>query len=235
MIRRRRMRLLEKTAPCANCWPPRSRAVAPSARRGPAPGVVDQRAGRRAGALAQPAWPRRRPHHRQARGLGHADRVYTLAITALVLLVVLEHASAPARRPPARAAAAVACSPYRVWDRSMPMPPRKNPATHRARVGPAHVPPRHPAPRLKRLAAYRHAGDWHPSTATPASPVPAPVPTLRITEIPAEPRGSWLDALKAELQRCGIEFLRPAGLRLPRACNTANPTKDGVPSRNARP
>ena len=173
-----------KTAPCANCWPPRSARSCPSARRGPAPGVVvDQRAPgaalvrwRSLAAARRPpspasAWAgtRRALHPGDLRRAGAAGRV-------------LEHAQFCAHRrvgrQPRAAAAAAAALPG--LGQGMPMPRRT--ATHRRRGRPAHVP--HTPSRLKRPRGIPSHGTGTFHGHASASPVPAPVPTLRITRNP---------------------------------------------------
>ena len=228
MIRRRRMpnACSKKTEPCANCWPPRSApsCLARPARSGAgrwlisAPGATLVRWRSLLGREDAPPITGRRV------GWATLTTLYTLAIYgALVLLVVLEHTqfrSAPARRPPApcgcRYSPCSRCRPGTGTCRQRPGRTRHASGASRRRPRP---PPRHQHPQSMHRRA-RHADT--PETETPATvtpqpaPAPAPVPTLRITEIPAEPRDSWLDALKAELQRCAGELLRPAGLRLGR-------------------
>ena len=151
--------------------------------------------------------------------------LYTLAIYGALVLLVVYWSTPNSERTGASAA-----SPVRLplqplqplpglgqeHADSAPEEPRHASGASRRRPRP---PPRHQHPQSMHRRA-RHADT--PETETPATvtpqpaPAPAPVPTLRITEIPAEPRDSWLDALKAELQRCAGELLRPAGLRLGR-------------------
>ena len=140
--------------------------------------------------------------------------LYTLAIYGALVLLVVYWSTPNSERTGASAA-----SPVRLPLQPLqPLPglgqEHADAAPEEPRHAPEHEsapptsPTRHPAPRLKRprgIPTRRGLAPFHGHAS--ASPVPAPVPTLRITEIPAEPRGSWLDALKAELQRCaGLSF-----------------------------
>ena len=169
--------------------------------------------------------------------------LYTLAIYGALVLLVVYWSTPNSERTGASAA-----SPVRLPLQPLqPLPGLGQEHADSAPEEPRHASEREPAPPASAAtpstptvdapARAPHADT--PETETPATvtpqpaPAPAPVPTLRITEIPAEPRDSWLDALKAELQRCAGELLRPAGLRLGRTQAILRTTKDGAPSRNA--
>ena len=131
-------RLLEENRALRELLAAQVSAQCPSARRGPAPGVVvDQRAGAALVRWRSLLGREDAPITGKRVGWATLTVLYTLAIYGALVLLVVYWSTPNSERTGASAASPVRlplqpCSPYRVWDRSMPMPPRKNPATHRS-------------------------------------------------------------------------------------------------------
>ena len=226
MIRRRRSPAPArgKPRPARIAGRPGQRAVAPSARRGPrlawwlisAPGAALVRWRSLLGREDAPITGKRV-------GWATLTVLYTLAIYGALVLLVVYWSTPNSERTGASAASSVRlplqpCSPTGSGTEhadAAPEEPRHAPEHESA---PPTSPTRHPAPRLKRPAAYRHAGDWHPSTATPPParcPRPSPRPDHRNPRRTARQLAGCIEGRATTLR--GIEFLRPAGLRLGRA------------------
>ena len=227
MIRRRRMpsACSRKTAPCANCWPPRS------ARMPRPPGVVRRLAWWLISApgAALVRWRsllgrEDAPITGKRVGWATLTVLYTLAIYGALVLLVVYWSTPNSERTGAsaasRAAAAAAlAAPTGSGTGACRCRPGRTPPRTGARVGPAHVPTRHPAPRLKRprgIPTRRGLAPLpRPRLRQPGARARPHAPDHRNPRRTARQLAGCIEGRATTLR--GIEFLRPAGLRLGRA------------------